>query len=58
MKQQFYITRQANGAYSIYTNTGQPSMADETLVKFDIATNEMAENIVLFELKGEFSYDV
>jgi hypothetical protein len=58
MANKYFITQQANGAYSIYTDAGEDSMADEKLVAYDLVSNEAAENYVTNDLNGEFSYDV
>lgn len=40
MKNQFIITQQSNGLFSIYTDTGEESMADEKLVNFDLTIQD------------------
>ena len=54
----YFITQQANGAYSIYTDTGKPSIADEELIQWDVVSNEAAERIVTDTLRGEFTYEI
>jgi hypothetical protein len=54
----YYITGQANGNYSIYTNTGMESLADETLIKYDLSSEFAAEMHVTNVLNGSFSYNV
>ena len=43
---QYQIIEQANGKYSVYTDTHADSMADETLEVWDIDTYEKAQAYV------------
>jgi hypothetical protein len=57
MKPSYFITKQSNDLFSIFTDTGAESMADETLVKHNLPQNE-AETYVTETLGGTFTYDV
>ena len=39
----YQITQQANGLYSVWTDTGQDSMADENLIDWDISEELVRE---------------
>jgi hypothetical protein len=41
----YQITEQANGKFSIYTDSGQASMADEDLIAFDLTNEEVTEKM-------------
>jgi len=50
----YFITLQADGLYSIFTDTNMESMADETLIKHDITSDVEACDYVLSVLHGTY----
>lgn len=54
----YFITQSADNTWSIYTDTGMYSMADEKLVNYGILTKEIAIKIVTDQLDGTYSLDV